>query len=288
MRISWAMVLTLSGCGLFQDIEDVFNDAKETVEDLTNPTVGQAVILGVEEPNSEQIDLSNIDVEVGTGFTMFLANAAEVSDLENAPVEGAAVNVSGNNQVAAVDSGDGIYTVEPGQGLEYVVGSSLTMSVDVPGVEETGTISIELPDAVEMSVEELWEKDAAMSLDFRGQGFGSALIIVYDAQNGELTWDNRPETISEVYEVTKGTEQVGIVEVPGAAFPKESLYVLGVTGMVNADSGDIDGMNTLLSGLMAGKMKLFPVATLPDFDTDSWDTDLVFDTDLKWDTDLLP
>lgn len=290
MRATFTIVplagVLLTGCSWFQDIEDAFQDVQETVEDLTNPTVVQGVVLGVEEPEEGTVDLSQIDVDIGTGFTMFVASAAEVSDLENAPIEGATVSLKGNKKVVAQDDGDGVYTIEPPSELVYNVGASWTASVDSPEVKETGTISVTLPEATTMTVGEVWEPNKGMSLDFRNQGFDSALIMVYDAQNGELTWDNRPETISEIYEVTNSQEKVGIVEVPGSAFPRESLYVMGVTGMVNAKNSDIDGMNSLLSGLMAGKMKLFPIATIPGFDTDSWDTDIPFDTDVKWDTDF--
>ena len=283
MRAQLMLLVPLAGCSWFSDLQDAFDDVQETIEEITHRTVIQGAVVGVDIPESGQVDLSKIDLELGTAFTLFLADAAEYSELEESPVSGASVILNGNQSISANDEGDGLYLIEPGQGLEYKTGDTWSIEVTSAISEDVGMASVKLPAPIGLSVDEVWEPGVPMTLDLRGQGYDFGLVVVYDTLNGELTWDNRPETILDLYTITKSQEDLGLIEVPASAFPRESVYVLGLAAMVNSDPAEIDGMNTLLSGLMAGRMKLFPVVTLPEFDTD-----IPFDTDMPWDTDLLP
>ncbi len=262
-----AACLPLVGCAWFEDLFDTIDEVSEAVEGLTNPTVVQALVLGVEEPESDLIDLDEIeDYEAGTAFTLFLADAADVSDLDNAPVEGAKVTLEANKKVDAIDDGEGVYLIEPDEALVYTVGEVWTVKVDSPGAETTSQAPVTLPAALDASVPEEWDANTAMSLDLRNSGFDAALILVFDGQTGDLTWTNQPEDIGELYEWTRGGNELGLVEIDASAFPGESIYAVGVAGIENASTDGFVEMNTLLSGVMAGLMRLYPVSTLPDFE----------------------
>jgi hypothetical protein len=84
---------------------------------------------------------------------------------------------------------------------------------------------------------------------------------VIDVQSGETTYSNQPEDIKSLYEFTRGNDEITTVEVPGTAFSGQSIYALGVAGMVHTTSEDIENMNSALSSVMGGKMRMFPVVT---------------------------
>ena len=141
-------------------------DVKDAVEDLTDPTVAQGIILGISEPSSDQIDLSSLEgVEAGTVVTLFLAEASDPSALEDSPVEGATVTVQGDASVEARDEGAGLYLVEPGV-LTYEVGASWQIDIDDAGTNEPASLSMVLPDAVDIDVPEEWDVGMDLELDF--------------------------------------------------------------------------------------------------------------------------
>lgn len=243
-----ALCLTLSGCAFFRDVG-------ETLEGLTNPLVSLGMLLAVEPPSTDEVDLSGTDYEDGTAFTVFLADAAQVDEIEEAPVLGAQVVLQ---DVEAVETGGGSYTVAPGA-LDYAAGSTWTAEIHLGG--DVATADVPLPEPVD------WEAPAShpagADLEVTTTGDYDSLLVVVLASDGSVTWDNRPETPREIYDFTHGSDDDLSVTIPGdEAFVEEDLYFVGAAGMVHTGSSDLSGMNTALSTLMSGKMVLQPVSTL--------------------------
>ena len=246
------VVLLATACDLEQ--------AQDTLEGLTNPLVMEAIVIGVEPPEDERISLE------GSGFdstlaTVFLADARSVNDLENAPVTTATVKVNGTD---LSHQGGGIYVVE--SGLTYVDNASwnVTAATGSGGGRAIGVAV--LPPAPNVNVPDQHDKNTPLDVALGGQGFDNALIVVLDTQSGNVTWSNEPEGIKETYDFIFPDAGPGTITIPGDAFPDDSLYAVGVAGMVKADDATFENMNTVISGIITGKMKFAPVATaqIPD------------------------
>lgn len=244
-----ALPVALTGC------DQLIN----TYEGLTNPLVAQGLVLGIAAPDSELIDLSQTDYGEGTAVTVFLADAESADKLEEAPVEGADVSVRGDfGDVPADETGGGAYSIVPGE-LTYADGATWTVVADVQG--EVGRANVDLPPPAAFQIEQDHAKGEPIDLDFTGKGFTSALIVVMEVESGDITYSTEPKDIRDVYELTRSNEEIGVVQVPGTAFPDEKVYALGVAGMVHTQAADLEGMNTALSSVLAGKMKFYPVVT---------------------------
>ena len=237
------------GCEEWRAVQEAF-------EGFSEPTVVQALILAVAEPESEAVDLSVSEFQPGTGATVFLANASDAQNIEEAPIEGATVSV---HEIAAIEQGDGAYVIDPGT-LEYAAGATWAVTAEVG--EGSGKASVVLPNAAAVTLPEQHTAGQDLLVDVAGQGFHAALVVVFDVATGAVTWSNEPQDAQELYDFTHGSADVESVTIPGAAaFPAESAYAVGVAGMMHGDAESIEGFNTLLSTAMAGQMKMYPVST---------------------------
>ena len=241
------VVLMATACDLEQ--------AQNTLEGLTNPLVLEAIVIGVEPPEDDRISLE------GSGFdstlaTVFLADARSVNDLENAPVTGATVKVNGTD---LSHQGGGLYLIE--SGLTYVDNATwdVTAATGSGGGRAIGKAT--LPPAPNVTVPEQHSKNTPLDVALGGQGYDNALVVVIDSQTGDVTWSNEPEGIQEFYEFIFPDQGPGTITIPGDAFPDDSLYAVGVAGMKKADDATFENMNTVISGILTGKMKFAPVAT---------------------------
>ena len=123
-------VLLLGGC-------DLIDQGRDLIGDLTNPLVTQALVLGVAPPDeASDIDLPSEYAE-GAGATVFLADAADVADLENAPISGATVTLHGQ---AVGELAPGSYALEPGA-ISYESGGTWQLAVTLSG--DTATAAVE-------------------------------------------------------------------------------------------------------------------------------------------------
>jgi hypothetical protein len=255
-------VWILSSCGVYEQAKQQVEDVKDKIEGLTNPLLMQGILLGVEEPSDSQVSelLAAAEFDLGTTANIFLADAANASDAENAPVTGATVTIRG---VEAVDEGTGLYAVLPTpeeDSLPYVDGALWTLDVWIGEAESTA--DFELPGVAVVEVPPIVEIGESLDLDFTGQGFDSALVVVIDAI-GQVTFTNEPASIGDVLDITQQGTELEILNIPAEAFEAtEGLYVVGVAGMLHTDEQAIEGMNTLLSSLMSGKMRFYGTSTL--------------------------
>jgi hypothetical protein len=253
-RHGWlAFLLPLAAC---ESLEETYND-------ITASLVAEGIVLGVEAPRDDRIDLSNTEYSEGTAITMFLADAESADALEEAPVEGAQVSVRGDQlgNVPMAEAGGGLYNILPDGTVVYVDNATWTIAATVG--ETQGTSAVTLPPPAALTIAEQHAQGQPIVLNFTGMGFTSVLVAVLDVQSGQTTFSNQPEDIKAVYDMTHGTTEVTQFEVPGTAFSGQSLYALGVAGMTHTDGADLDGFNSLLSAVMAGKMRIYPVSTVP-------------------------
>ena len=121
MRLSLLLpVALLAACDLGERIDDIQDD----LGDITSTRVIEGILLGVEEPEIEELDLSDTEFASGASLNVFLADASDVADLENSELDGASVKVTSETMgsVALDAAGGGLYTVTGEDGLQYVAG----------------------------------------------------------------------------------------------------------------------------------------------------------------------
>ena len=101
-----------------------------------------------------------------------------------------------------------------------------------------------------------------MLIDLSSQEYDQVLVVVFDVGSGQVTFSNEPRDVMELYEFSTADDAGAGLTIPASAFPDESIYAVGVAGLVKGDSVNFSSMNTALSSLQAGKLKFYPVSTL--------------------------
>ncbi|TNE87401.1 MAG: hypothetical protein EP330_18210 [Deltaproteobacteria bacterium] len=245
------LLLPLGGC-------DLFNSGTDIVNGLLNPLVAEGMLLATVPPGSgdsagESFSLADAGLDEGTSLTLFLADAASVTEIENAPVTDATVFIHGEE---ASGGEGGLYTYA-GSGLTYEEGATWNLDVDV--ADTSARAALHLPQEPTFTAPTL-TANTAVTVDLTGQGFNSALVVVLEATSG-LTYSNQPTGIREFYDFTHGGDDVTTVEIPAEAFPGDGVYAIGIAGLVHTVGDDLTEMNTGLTSIMSGKM-VFETATI--------------------------
>lgn len=253
------VMLSLTGC-------DALNKARDTLEGVLEPVVVEGIVLGIEAPQGQGVDqlLEGTDYQAGTSVTVFIADAREVSEIENAPVTGADVVLSGPGvSVPIAETGGGVYTHVPSGDLPYDAEATweLTVTRSSEEAEQVSVASLILPTDHDHRDAIPTEHTLAtgIDIDFTGLGYDAALLVVLDETG--IVYSNEPTDIQELYTFTHGNGDLGVVTVPGDVFDSETLYLVGVAGMTNTRAADLDEMNTALSTVMMGKMRFYTVST---------------------------
>jgi hypothetical protein len=226
---------------------------------LSNVAV-EALVLGVDEP------VEGIDLGAAAGVTVFLAEAESLSSFEANLLDDADRVWVQTETMAAVDLialGDGLYeaTSDESEGLTYSVGATYSIRVSDGG--ETFLVSGEAPPPPVLTgvpAPGTHAAGSALSFDLSDQNFDNYLAVVAD-EDGNLVYDNRPETSGDYIDWIRGTD-VGVVTIPGQAFPSPgTAYVLGLAGVRKGD--DFDGFNPLVSNLALGSLAVEAIVTAP-------------------------
>ena len=238
------------------------DQAKDVVDGLTNPLIFEGVALGVAPVADDRVDLSGTDFDQSAAALITLADAADVADIANAPVTGADVSIVSDSggRVHFADAGDGTYTADSEDGLTYDPGAPATVSMTAGGEESSVTLT--LPPAPDPGLPANAPPNQPLAVNLNGQGFDNVLVVVLDGATGAVTYDNRPDSIQDLYDLTHGEGELA-VQIPGGAIPDESVYLVGVAGLVNADASQIENANTALSAMMAGRLAFSVVSTMP-------------------------
>lgn len=257
------LLVQLTGCDLIAKGKEKINDVKEKIEGLTNPLVAEGVIMSFVPPESDLMNFEDTPYSDGTIVTIGLADAKNAADLANAPVSGAAVTVRGNIQADADETSPGLYTVNLGTELEYTANQTWNIDINPSAEDEVATATINLPEGIDLqTVPDEHTEDQSLVIDLDGAGFNSAIIIVLDGATGNTTYSNEPKTVTDLYNFMTGDEELISVEIPASAFPGQTVYMVGIAGMVHTTTDDISEMNTALSKFMAGQMRFKVISTI--------------------------
>jgi hypothetical protein len=263
-------LIFLAGVGVLSGCEKL-TALQETVEGFTERFVVEGIYLGVETP--EGIDLSETEFN-GARLTAFLADASQINEIEDAPIENTALllmSPGNGGSIPMLDIGGGKYELSTEDGLQYISGEEVTLSSGYNGQDRN--ISVEVPVAPTLSINSEHAAGTPLSVDLIGQGYNVVLAVVIEAESGEVTWSNQPADIAGLYEMTHpngiligGDEDFSenneiIVEIPAEAFADEGYYIIGVAGMVVSNSSSFENVNTALSTVIAGKLRFTDVCT---------------------------
>ena len=251
--------LLFTGC-------DLLEEAREELTDLTNPLVGQVMIVGIAEPDDPTVAqaLEGTDWEQGIFAQVFLADATSANDLSNAPVGSATVKakVGANGAIRLIEDTEGSYLATHQDGLVYQVNANVEVSVNLEG--GPALLRNKLPSEPDVAIPSQQAKGAKMIVDLEGTDYNAVLGVVVNAQTQAIVWSNEPTTAEEIYDFTHNDEAIRKLEIPGASFANPGVYAVGIAGLVNGDADQFENVNSLLSGFMAGKMSLYPVTVLPN------------------------
>jgi hypothetical protein len=259
-----ALLPFLSGCVLFPE----FVALQERLDGLMNPLIAQGMVVGVEESESESVaDLMALtSLEPGTSVSIFLADAEDAASAEDAPVQGALVEVDRVRALEATEGGT--YVVSPEAGLPYSAGDRWNIDIDrFFDDTEVSSLSVVLPPVVDVELPEIHDPYASLTLDLAGQGFTAVMVIVIN-QYGFITHDSQPQTVTDLVVFAKGDDEIDSYVIPGDAFADEGAYAVGVAGLNHSDPGSIENLNTFASTIMAGKIRFYPVGVfdeLPEY-----------------------
>ena len=238
----------------------------DEITGLTNRFVVQGIYMGVETPEDDNIAaaLDGTDFGGGAQVTAFFADAASIDEIEEAPISGLSPTFRSpaEGSFTLVEDDDGRYSLDAGAGLAYTGGESVVISVDFEGV--THKVPADAPSGPELSLSQTHTAGQPMVINLDGQGFDTTVITVIDVSTGDMTWDNLPSDISDVLDLGGDEDEGGAIEIPGTAFATESIYAVGVGGLVGADTLQFEEVNTLLSGFKAGTMAFQPVCTFSE------------------------
>jgi hypothetical protein len=262
---SLMLVPMLCGCQQLLALHDA-------VDGWTDTFVIQGLYLGVEEPGD--LDLSNTDWASSSRVTVFLADASQLDQVENAPITGAVVSLLSavnGGEMTMFEDASGSYVLSEEEGLRYAQGESVSIVSDYLDIEHR--LQVDLPASPDLSSLPLIHPvQTKMTVDLSGQDYDTALIVVLNTETGELTWSNEPKSVDEIYALShpngillgagEESEPIDVVmEIPRTAFPEEGMYAVGVAGIYVSNPTTFEGVNTALSNMMAGKFKLEPVCT---------------------------
>ncbi len=234
----------LAGCDLLGDLAG-----------YANPMVMEATLVGVEAPDPDLVDLTGTSLGGGTVATVLLADATKMEDLADAPLAGAKVElrIDDGEWRALRDESEGRYLLD--EGLTYVPGQVVTIRVQ--GDPDHGA-TVRAPEALDVEVPAQQGTGAPLVVQTEAEGVAHLALVVMDIESGEVVFDNRPDSIEDIYALTHGGGQRA-VEVPGVVFSRPGAYVVGVAGLAVSAEADLDNLNTTISALTAGTIRFYPV-----------------------------
>ncbi len=241
------LLLPLGGCSLIGSLGDELSKYTET-------TTMQGLALNVAEPENDEVanalaELPEWSPGIGRA-TIFLADAANVADLSNAPIRGAAVTLRAKSFGAlALDEGDaGRYETEDldypqGQELEVVIEGDTTHRAST--IAPVGLKNLRLPESSAMN--------RTIVVDASNEDIDALLVVVVEVGTGKVIYDSTPTSVEDMYAFSHGDGPTR-VELDGSLFDRAGLYAIGVSGLERAGEGTYEELNVLLSTFMAGEV----------------------------------
>ena len=248
MTLLLTVTLTLTACS---EIEKL----KEDFEKITNQTVLSGLVIGTEDFSHPLIE-GDLSAFALNESRVFLASAGvDSSDLNPEAISGATVELESdtNGVLQYTEDTEGFYGLNQDDGLEYVDQEMVTIVFeDDAGVH---SISNTLPAAASFDLADDHAVGEDLVIDLTGQGFESYLVAVTRFPDGELVYSNEPTTFQDIYNLSHAESELTEVVIPGDSFSQEGVYAIALSAMVGTESEDMVELNTILSSLLAGKVK---------------------------------
>ena len=240
---------------------------KDAIEGATSSFVVEATFIGVEPPDDESITAAVAQTEFGSGARIlaFTADASNASEIANTPIGSLDLRLSagGASGLKLAEGTEGEYSLTGDEGLTYESGSDAILSTTWS--ETARSVSASSPPAPQADgLAGSHPAGQALTVDLSGQGFDRIMVFVLNAGSGEVTFNNSPTDIADLYDFGGGDGPTEVIEIPASALGEESVYAVGVAGLINAESTDYSEMNNLLSNFFVGKMQFHPVCTHAD------------------------
>lgn len=254
-RMMLALVPLIGGCAWFQG-------AKDTIEGVLEPVVAVGVVIQIDPVDDATLDGQTLDLNIGRAGTIFLADTRNISDLANAPVSDATVEVlCGDTTVQIGETAAGTYLLEAGTALDDCADANVTIQrtdVDPPLVAP-----IYIPDRPDFEIPVQHNAGEDLVLPLSTAGYDSALVVVIDGSSGDVTFSNEPHGITEYYQFLTGSGEVTDATIPGSAFVENSVHAVIVTGLVRTPNNTLEQANTALSIVSGGRGRVYAVSTIP-------------------------
>ena len=268
-------LLALTGCNTF---------------DFLSPRAVEAVFVGVEVANGE--------TTIGNGPVLgaaFLANATSIHDFaSNLVTDPDSITLGTQGAQAGLQSeGSGLFVTgeDALTGLIWTPGERIEVEMVLEGDANVGSVVIPagpilsgIPQALHLDqIPTDWEDltpedvlalvqeqaDAAelhppgdpLTVDLSAADYEYWVVFVTD-QEGNVTFNNLPQEANELVDWVMESEPINSFEIPGTAFPNpNTLYAVGVAGVVFADTKDYAGFNWLISNIGAGTLTVSALVT---------------------------
>ncbi len=244
--------LVLSACAWFDKAED-------TVSGIFEPVVAVSVLTFVDLPETDAVDLEDLDLEVGLNGTAFLALTTSIDDLEDALIDDATLTARGCGQEGAFTNFDGAYVLVAPHEADGCQGPEVVVSWD--DAAEPVDLPVMLPGPIQAVVPLTWTANTPLDVDLSSDGFDSVFVIVVDVISGEVTYSNEPEGVGEWYRFLTGTGDASSVQIPADAFQADTTHAVAINGLVKTPNRDITGANTVLSVVAGGRTRVYSVTT---------------------------
>lgn len=221
----------------------------------------QSMVIGVTNPYKDTINVS--DQLIGS---VFLADAAEISDISKAPIVGASVSVISNGASLPLNEvEDGFYVgIGIGENVPiYSEGAQFDVESVIDGESHKATISAPGPIGFEEEGACV-AADQPLELHFTETGYDDLIIVVYNAE-GQETFSSVPSSAGEFVDFALADESATeTYTLPASAFPADDPYgvfAVGVSGLLRGGSFS-ENLNTVLSHYAIGAMRLGLVTTV--------------------------
>jgi len=251
-------LLSISGC-------DALQSKINEIENLANEFVAIGFYLGVEEIDTPLIDDATLALlDDLTSVELFLATAASSQDLNSNPVSRADVTLNSplNGVLPVEENNPGQYSTNTSTGLLYDESEVALFEIEHTGIDHA--ISVNVPAEPSFTLNASHNQNEDLDISFSNQAYENALAFVVNVQTGEVTYDNRPTTPMEMYELThpqgillnEVEPDTDSINIPGSAFGTDGIYVIGVAGIISSKASQMNNINTAISGLIAGKFNI--------------------------------
>jgi hypothetical protein len=243
-----------------------FSASCETAERASSRTVAVNLLLDIGDP----FDLAPRHTEIA-------ANAMKITgpidEPEATPLTGAAVSVEIEGVAAPIDmaetgAGSGVYTAASGTGgnaaLVYTSGASYTITIDASKNYKTTVTAPPRTNATgfpDTGNGDTHTSNTDLVLQLTGS-YDRGIVLVLNSA-GDVTYDNRPQTVQDAIDFVFGDFD-GNITIPGSAFPAPgTAYGVVVAGLDSAPTSGISSNLNILSRFYAGSAKTAVVITTP-------------------------